>query len=293
MKHKLIFNIGAFVLLISFLITCKPSFSQNNIPDDFCISKDEYKLYNLINDYRKAMKLPNIPLSKSLSFVATQHISDLVKNVPDTNTCNFHSWSDKGKWTACCFEKEIKDRSCMQEKPKEITDYPGVAFEIVYWENRDASADNAFDQWRETTAARALITNFKDWEDYSWNAMGIGIKEGFAIAWFGQETDVEKETKICGTNTVVVNEPTPKDTEPEVISSPTERFYIIIGSYSSLEESKKLAKDYIDEGFKKAKILSKDDKFRISLADYKTKELATEGKKELPEKYKDAWIMEF
>jgi len=112
-------------------------------------------------------------------------------------------------------------------------------------------------------------------------------------AWFGQETDIEKETKVCGTNTVVVNEPIPKDTEPEVLSSPTERFYIIIGSYSSLEEAKKLVKDYIDEGFKKAIILSKDDKFRISLADYETKELADESKKELPEKYKDAWIMEF
>lgn len=293
MKKKAKLNIATPLLFIVFLIFYSSSSAQNNIPDNFCISQDEYKLYNLINDYRKAMKLPKIPLSKSLCFVATQHTNDLIKNAPDTNTCNFHSWSDKGKWTACCYEKELKDKSCMQEKPKELTDYPDVAYEIVYWENNDATSDNAFDQWRETSAARSLMTNFKDWEEYSWNALGVCIKEGFAIAWFGQETDVEKETKVCGTNTIVINEPDPKYTEPEVISSPTERFYIIIGSYSSLEEAKKLVKDYYDEGFKKAKIISKDDKFRISLADYETKELADQSKKELPEKYKDAWIMEY
>ena len=44
---------------------------------------------------------------------------------------------------------------------------------------------------------------------------------------------------------------------------------------------------------KKAKIISKDNKFRISLSDYSSKELANQGKKELSAKFKGAWIMPF
>ncbi|MEZ5082504.1 MAG: CAP domain-containing protein [Bacteroidales bacterium] len=165
--------IGLFLLLTFF--SSNFSSAQDSIPPDFCISADEYRLFNLVNDYRKAMNLPKIQLSKSLSFVAKNHAIDLYTNKADTNTCNFHSWSDKGNWKACCFEKEIKDKSCMLKKPLELTNYPDVAYEIVYWENKQANADKAFDQWRETSASRALITNFKEWEDYNWVSMGVDI----------------------------------------------------------------------------------------------------------------------
>jgi len=287
------FKITISISVLSLLIIIKPVDSQNEIPADFCISQEEYKLYNLINEYRKALNLPQIPLSRSLCFVAKQHITDLIQNKPDTNTCNFHSWSDKGNWKACCYEKKIKDKSCMQDKPKEITNYPGTAFEIVYWENKEANANNAFDQWRETTAARSVITNFKEWETYSWNALGIGIKKGFAIAWFGEELDVEKVTKICGTQTEIINEPPVKDDEPKVISTSSGRYYIIFGSFNSLNDARKEVVKYSENGFNKAKIISKDNKFRISLSDYSTKESASKAKKELPAKYKDAWIMPF
>lgn len=239
------------------------------------------------------MNLNEAQLSKSLSFVAKQHAIDLFTNKPDTNTCNFHSWSDKGKWIPCCFEKEVIDKSCMINKPLEITKYPGVGYEMIYWENKSANADKAFEQWRETSASRSLITNFKEWEKFKWTAVGVGIYEGFAIVWFGEEKDSETETLICGTNERVQYKVPENKEEELIVSKESGRFYIIIGSFASIDDAKLQLVKYNNEGFKKAKVVTKDNKFRISLADYATQELAAEAKKELPAKYKDAWILPF
>jgi len=283
--------------LFTFILTISGNLvmsqESDTIPDDFCISIEEEKLFNLINEYRKAMTLPAVPLSKSLSYTAKTHCMDLYTNKPDTNTCNFHSWSDKGSWTACCYEKDIKDKSCMINKPQEISKYPGYAYEIVYWENKSANADKAFNQWRETTASRALLTNFKEWENYNWNAMGVGIYKGFAIVWFGEEPDVEKATRVCGTDRVIENKPSPTKEEQILVFSETGRFYVIVGSFNSLIDAKDQLNNYINEGFKKAKVVSKENKFRISLSDYPSMEQATKAKAELPAKYKDAWVLEF
>jgi hypothetical protein len=268
-------------------------YSQDSIPADFCISDEEVKLYELINNYRKSINLVEIPLSKSLCYVAKKHVTDLHTNKPDTGTCNFHSWSDKGNWVACCFEKEIKDKSCMLNKPKELTSYGGSAYEIIYWENKQATADKSFRQWKETSVARSVISNYKNWEAYSWNAMGVAISEGFAIAWFGEEVDLETETNICGKNATIKNEPKTPPEETLIVSSATNRFYVIAGSYPTMDDAKEKLKSFQDEGFKKARIVVKDQKFRISISDYSTQELASQAKNQLPAKYKDAWILPY
>lgn len=282
-----------FVLIIFLNVGIKIASAQDSIPDDFCITEKEVALYNLINNYRKSVGLNEIPLSKSLSYVAKTHTLDLDINKPDTNTCNFHSWSSKGKWTPCCFEKEIKDKSCMLNKPTELTKYPGPAYEIVYWENKQASAEKAFKQWKETSASRAVLSNYKDWENYSWNAMGVWIHKGFAIAWFGESEDVERETKVCGSNETIKNAPQILEAENQVITAPTGRFYVIVGSFNSLKDAKENLKVYQAEGFKKAKVVVKEKKHRISLSDYSSQELASKAKKQLPSKYKDAWILAY
>lgn len=290
MRH-LYFN---FFFISLFLISVSSSvIAQNEIPSNFCISKEEQKLFNLFNDYRKALSLSQIQISASLCYVAKQHINDLIQNHPDTNICNFHSWSNKGKWQACCYEKEINNKKCMQEKPLELTTYPGLAYEIVYWENGDATANSAFDQWRSITASRALLTNFKEWESYNWKAVGVCIKEGFAIAWFGEESDPVMETTICGTNNVIKNE-TPEDPDEALtVSTEKGRHYLIFGNYSKIEDAKNKVKEFRSGPFKSSKVVIKDNKYRISLADYATEELAKTAKKELPAKYKEAWILAF
>ena len=284
---------GGIAALLFFLLCFSAGQGQDTIPADFCISAEELRLYTLINDYRKAMTMHEIPLSKSLCYVARKHALDLDLNNPDTNTCNFHSWSDKGNWTACCFEKDVKDKSCMISKPREITAYPGYAYEVVYWENKSANADKAFDQWRETSAARSLITNFKEWENYSWNAMGVSIHKGFAIAWFGEETDPEQQTRVCGSDRVIENKPPATREEQLIVSVATGRFYVIVASFNALEDAKTELNEFIKEGFKKAKVVTKDNKFRISLSDYPTMDQANKAKNELPAKYKGAWVLAF
>ena len=289
--RKLAFII--FLLPIVILFNLKPTIAQDSIPEDFCISQDEVKLFDLINSYRKSVGLIEIPLSKSLCYVAKKHATDLHINKPDTSTCNFHSWSNKGNWTACCFEKEIKDKTCMLDKPKELTKYPGTAYEIIYWENKSASAEKAYNQWIETSAARSVISNYKEWENYTWNAMGVGIYAGFAMLWLGEAVDSEMETKVCGKNEIIKNKPTTLADENQVITSSTGRFYVIVGSFASLNDAKESLKNYYAEGYKKAKVVVKENKFRISLSDYSSQGLASTAKKQLPSKYKDAWILPY
>jgi hypothetical protein len=282
-----------FLFILTILFFSSALKSQDTIPSDFCISEEEFKLYTLINDYRVSLTLSPVPLSRSLSFVARQHAIDLSTHNPDTNTCNFHSWSDKGNWAPCCFEKEVKDKSCMINKPGEITSYPGYAYETVYWENKAANAEKAFNQWKETIAARALMTNFKEWENYHWNALGVAIYKGFAIAWFGEETDPETKTRICDGDRIIENKTPANREEQLIVSTESGRYYVIAGSFNSLNDAKNQLNKYIQQGFKKAKVVIKDNKFRISLSDYPSMEQANKAKSELPAKYKDAWVLAF
>jgi len=309
MKKSFIFLV--FVVGASLLVS-KVLFSQQDSTSDFCISQEELKLYNLVNDFRYSANLQPIPISKSLSRVAKLHIADLIQNKPDTSTCSFHSWSNKGTWQDCCFTRESKDKLCMQNKPVELTGYPGKGYEVVYWESREASAQKAIDQWKETCAATSIIHNTKEWQNLNWNAMGVGIDGGFAVIWLGEESDPDPVVKVCGGESVI-SQPlakVQKEVQPEnptqnnmesqpntvdnlIVSEGTGRFYLIFGNYKTLNEAKSMALKYTKEGFPQAKVISKDDKFRISLADYSSKESAANGKKELPDKYKEAWIMPF
>jgi cell division protein FtsN len=134
----------------------------------------------------------------------------------------------------------------------------------------------------------------KEWENHQWKALGIGIDGGFAIIWLGEETDPEKETIICGGETIIAQPVVSVQVlGPQIVNESTGRFYLIFGNYATMTEAKSVAAKYVKEGFLKAKVITKDDKFRISLNDYSTKELAVQGKKELPAKYKDAWIMPY
>lgn len=136
------------LFLICFLIYGFVAFTQE-------LSDEEKKLYKMIMDYRKAMQLPVIPLSKSLTQVAQIHVKDLADNKPDLgNHCNTHSWSDKGKWSACCYTPDHAQSNCMWGKPRELTSYKGDGFEIACGSNACCStfvmtAHYALDSWKK------------------------------------------------------------------------------------------------------------------------------------------------
>ncbi len=167
-----------------------------------CVSKFEKALYDKIMEYRKGKKLPIIHLSKSLTLVAQAHVKDLVDNHPDIGNCNMHSWSNKGGWTACCYTDDHKAARQMWNKPKEIAGYPGYGYEIAYnislaSENPEEFASEALDSWKGSSGHVSVILNKAPWNSYLWQAIGIGIYNGYAVVWFGVEKDLAENPKIC------------------------------------------------------------------------------------------------
>ena len=89
MKQKLF-----FLILLSF----KSCFILSQV-----FTEEENKLYKLLMEYRSEKGLTAIPISKSLTIVAQTHAKDLQENTTRQGNCNLHSWSNKGKWSSCCY----------------------------------------------------------------------------------------------------------------------------------------------------------------------------------------------
>jgi len=171
-----------YIILVCIFFLCSELYSQQ-------LAAEEEKLYTLIMDYRKGKGLPFIPLSSSLTKVAQAHVKDLHLNKPDKNDCNMHSWSSKGAWSSCCYTDDHAEAECMWDKPREMTDYEGNGYEIAYGSyGMDASASGAIAGWVGSPGHLAVMINQGIWKS-PWNAIGIGIYEGFAVVWFGKEED--------------------------------------------------------------------------------------------------------
>lgn len=172
--------------LITFclIVTSIISYSQ-------VLTVEETKLFNIIMQYRNEKGLPSIPLSKSLTFVAQTHVQDLQTRGLVNSTCNMHSWSSNGPWSACCYTDNHAKASCMWNKPRELTTYKGNGYEISYGSyGASATAEGALKGWKGSSGHNAVIINQGIWDD-QWNAIGIGLFEGYAVVWFGKETDNE------------------------------------------------------------------------------------------------------
>ncbi|MCR9174281.1 MAG: CAP domain-containing protein, partial [bacterium] len=135
-------------------------------------SDEELKLHALINAYRAENNLEEIPLSKSLSFVAQQHCKDLSDNSPDLEEgCNTHSWSNNGNWSSCCYTADHKQAKCMWNKPSELTNYSGYGYEIAVgssntnFEGFVVSAEFALDSWKDSFHHNNVILNRDIWKN--------------------------------------------------------------------------------------------------------------------------------
>jgi len=170
-------------------------FAIQSVAQTVCLSIDEYKLYELIMEYRASKGLPKIPLSASLTIVAQTHGKDLMKNAPKA-PCNMHSWSNQGKWTACCYTPDHKQAPAMWSKPKELTNYQGAGYEIAHWSSALATPQGALDGWKKSNGHNTVIINAASWKS-KWNAIGIGIVGNYAVVWFGNEVDTAGEAKKC------------------------------------------------------------------------------------------------
>lgn len=186
----------SFIYVLTLLIS---SWSPLDYKTEACLSTEEKKLYELINQYRKESKLAPIPFSSKLTEVAQAHAKDLVDNYDfdRRGKCNPHSWSKKGNWSSCCYTSDHKAASCMWDKPKEIANYQNPGYEIAYYSSAGANAEEGLVGWQNSPSHNPLLINSGIWKNVTWQAIGIGIYKEFAVVWFGQLEDDQNQINIC------------------------------------------------------------------------------------------------
>ncbi|MDN4164770.1 CAP domain-containing protein [Cytophagales bacterium LB-30] len=183
------------IFLLSLSLWLQPSFSTNDTT--VCLSADEKKLYDLLMKYRKEKKLPPISLSASLTQVAQAHVKDLMENYMASDSCNPHSWSDKGDWTACCYTSDHKQAECMWNKPQEIAQFNTHGYEIAFWHSAKATPEEALSGWKKSTGHNQVMINASQWKEISWQAVGVGMYEQYAVIWFAADKDEKEKPRLC------------------------------------------------------------------------------------------------
>jgi hypothetical protein len=307
MAVKKIVGFFFFLILLSPGLVSQTTVNQlSEVPEAFCLSEEEWKLYKMINEYRKQYDLPPIPISRSLSYVANTHVKDLFFHHPDVEPCNFHSWSNKGPWTPFCYPGDEDKKRSVWDKPKELTGYPGKGFEIIFWENSTVIIDSVIVFWKSYDYFNSFLMNTGKWQNKKWNAIGIGICQNFAAAWFGEAPDSTVVPYICGhqpperkpdPETLRSGQPplpasTSKHEEGVIGQSPNnEYYYIIIKSWLSISEAEKIVNQLITENYQQAKVLKDGEKVRVSLFETSNREEALRLLKQAKTRYKDAWLL--
>ncbi len=186
-----------------FLLTtcCGIMYGQTHQIPRICLSEAEMDLYKLINNYRREKGLEPVPLSASLTYVAQMHVRDLADNHPYNNRCNLHSWSGHGPWSPCCYTEDHRKAACMWAKPSELTNYRDPGYEIAYWTDEQLTdldfAMKALTGWKRSYYHNVVILNQGKWKHHAWNAMGVGIYDGYAAVWFGEREDPEGSPGLC------------------------------------------------------------------------------------------------
>lgn len=281
-------------MLIGFVgFNAKTMAQTDTIPDDFCISSEEYQLYQLINDYRKAFALPEVALSKSLCYVAITHARDLDANYHADSVCTMLSWSNKGAWKSICFPSEQSKKNNVRMKAKEIIGYPSEAYELTYWSNLKNTPRQILSFWRDNKASNEILLNKGTWKSNSWNAMGVGIENGYALVWFGKAVDFEVETKVCGTSLKVLNEAAPeyRATHVQTNQNKAPIYYITVGSYVNRQDAINAVKSYKQMGYPNAILVERDNKIRLAIDYFTNKKEADDALRKYAKKFKGSWIL--
>ncbi len=163
--------------------------STGDSPPAGC-SPDALTLIDLLNEYRAENALGPIPASSSLCTVGDLHVQDLATEAPHSAAeCNLHSWSDAGPWSGCCYTSDHAAAQCMWDKPRELTAYPGNGYENAAGGGGALGPAEALELWKGSAGHNAVMLNEGTWANLTWNAVGVGISDGYAVLWFGEESD--------------------------------------------------------------------------------------------------------
>lgn len=197
-KRKRLLIVLQSIVLIFLAFLVKPS-SANSLQPGTCLNAEEEKLVQLVNQYRVANGLQQIPVSYSLTLVGQWHVQDLNANHPDTGTgykdqsCNMHSWSvwKPGLWNAMCYTPDHHEAQEMWDKPRQISQgaYQGTGYEIAYSSSGQVTAEAALAGWQGSVPHRDVILEQGVWNGKNWPAMGVGLYQHYAVIWFSETSD--------------------------------------------------------------------------------------------------------
>lgn len=272
------------VILIVLLIF-QNAFAQKQLPENFCLSNQEKALFDKLNELRKAYGKKPLKLSASLSYVAKVHVEDLKSNNPDTSVCNLSSWSNKGSWTPCCYNPYVLKQECMWDKPKELTSYPYRGYEIAGFFEEKFTVDSVIDLWSKEGEVINMLTSEGEYSTKEWVCMGVGMNSNYVSVWFGQRADAAAIPNVCNDNSPVVLAP--------IVASDSlqrESYYLIIASFSNINDAREAVKKYRKEGFENAGTLKSGEITRVFLYIFNNMKEAMQAKSKLNYAYNEAWI---
>ena len=273
-----------FILAFVFVILWGNLFSQSDkkISKDFCISNAEYQLYERLNQFLTENGNKSLTLSKSLSFVAKTHVNDLQLNHPDTSICNLSSWSDKGNWNPCCYNKYVLDQDCMWDKPKELTNFRYRGYELAIYFEVEFNTDSIMQILLSSNKAIDMLLTKNDYSKKHWVCMGLGINEKYVSIWFAQRADNSGKVLVCKGEE--------NKTEEQMVPLKT-KYYIIAGSFNDIKDAREVLKRLKQNEFSDSGILKSGTNNRVYLAEFPSLKEAMYFKQKLPYTYNDAWIL--
>ncbi|MGA3015066.1 MAG: SPOR domain-containing protein, partial [Bacteroidales bacterium] len=174
----------------------------------------------------------------------------------------------------------------------------------------------------------SFLMNTGKWQGKKWTSIGIGIKENYACAWFGELPDPEGEPFICGQepqktvlppldvkseqekkkpepkvelknkNPKIIHPDTTKKTippdsnvKPETIPVDKETYFIIVKGIAPEQELKLYLKNLQLKGYKNSRLIEKNGKQRVSIMEFKEKSKADSALRQVKITFPDAWIL--
>lgn len=319
-KRKELFLLFLLLVLVFPSIAMEitiPAITKDTVTKD--ITQDETILFNMINDMRRQNKLQPIPFSLDLCIVAHTHIDDLIKWKPQDKGCSLHSWSASSKWTSCCNAKDPAGIQCMKSKPKEITGYPGNGYELIFWGEDNATPVDAATLWQQVDASSDMILSRGKWKGYQWKALGVGLKDGYAVLWLGDKADnkasvmpvqnieTAKQTDLkesipvkppVNEKPVVKTETFTKPKEPINIKVDNKlnavetgiRYYLVVSSLKTADAANSELKKIKSKGFPEAFIIEGESMYRIALSSFDASTKANVRKNELKNDFPGIWV---
>jgi|AntRauTorckE6833_2_1112554.scaffolds.fasta_scaffold00259_8 hypothetical protein len=271
------------LLLMMMVLLAPAGFAQVEV----CLNEDEVALANLVNQLRKQNDREIVSLSASLSYVADVHVKDLYLHHNPLGQCNLLSWSDKGRWTACCIEGS--NLECMHDKPFELTQYKSKGYELIFYQNTQVTSGLAFNAWKESAQAQKLILQQGRYSDKQWQAMGVAIFDGYASIWFGELIDKAGEPLSCD-EMQKRKEKQKGAASDEKATEGKVQYYVIVASHRNEKDAQKEIAAFQEQDYE-AITLKSGSNYRVAVGPYDGFDNATKIKEALTTVKRKPWIL--